>query len=100
MASLKARYAEQVQLVWVDIEDQSELLDNVDIEDFPTLLMSDANHVYFWGPLLPHEATACQVIEGLVRGALAPLDAPEILQIHARLRSSQLCADLNHSMPG
>lgn len=87
MAALQVQYAQQVQFAWVDIEDQAEVLDNVDVENFPALLISDAQQVYFWGTVLPHAATAAQLVDRVLSGDIRPLNAPDILQLDQRLRS-------------
>ena len=38
---------------WVDIEDETDLVGDLDVETFPTLLVADATSVRFFGPLLP-----------------------------------------------
>lgn len=50
---LAAQQTDQV-FVWVDIEEHPELLDDADIEDFPTLLIQDEHRTLFYGPILPH----------------------------------------------
>lgn len=40
--------------IWVDIEETPELLDDEDVENFPTILIQDKGHNRFFGPLLPH----------------------------------------------
>ena len=84
---LKKNYAEHAEVVWVDIEDQAELLDDVDVENFPTLLVSDRQQVYFWGTVLPHVSTATQLIDRVMSGATGGIDAPDILALNQRLRS-------------
>jgi len=86
--TLKAQYAESADLVWVDIEDQADVLDNIDVDNFPTLLISDAEQVYFWGPVLPHLATASQLMGRVVSGDMPAMDAPDILALNQRLRAS------------
>ena len=62
-----------LRFVWVDIEDESELVGDLDIEDFPTLLVARAGQVLFFGPVLPH----AQTLDRLVRNAMAhPAPAP------------------------
>jgi len=39
--------------VWIDIEDQADLVGDLDIENFPTLLMQHNNIVAFYGTVLP-----------------------------------------------
>ncbi len=88
---LKTRYAEQVDFLWVDIEAQSDVLDSVDVENFPTLLISDAQKVYFWGTVLPHAVTASQLIDRVLAGDIRTLHAPDIVQLDQRLRSTFSC---------
>lgn len=44
----------QACLIWIDIEEQPELLGDEDIEDFPTLQIQNENGTVFYGPMLPH----------------------------------------------
>jgi thioredoxin 1 len=56
--------------LWIDVEDDAELLGDRDIENFPTLLVADENgFVHFVGPVLPQ-------IETLQRMVTAALQAP------------------------
>ena len=89
--ALKVQYAGQVDFAWIDIENQSDVLDNIDVENFPTLLMSDAQHVYFWGTVLPHTATASRLIDRVLSGDIRAIHAPDILQLDQRLRSFLSC---------
>lgn len=40
--------------IWVDIEDQAELINDIEVEDFPTLLIQRRQWVLFFGTMLPH----------------------------------------------
>lgn len=40
--------------VWVDIEEEDALLDDLDVENFPTLLIQEAGHNHFFGTMLPY----------------------------------------------
>ena len=51
-ARLAARHA-ALRFVWIDIEDQAELVGHMEIENFPTLLMQHGDCVSFFGPLEP-----------------------------------------------
>ena len=50
------------RFVWLDIEDQADMVGDMDIETFPTLLVADAKGVLFLGPLAPHAATLSRVL--------------------------------------
>lgn len=56
-----------LQSRWIDIEDEAELLGDVDIETFPTIVVLDAQQVRFAGPLTPQPETLLRVL----RAALA-----------------------------
>jgi thiol-disulfide isomerase/thioredoxin len=85
---LKQRYAQDADVVWVDIEDQADLIDDVDVENFPTLLISDAQQVYFWGTVLPHANTATQLVGRVLAGDIRKLTDAAIAELDQRLRDS------------
>jgi len=37
----------------VDVEDESEVVEDLDVENFPTLVIQRDTHVLFCGPMLP-----------------------------------------------
>ena len=55
--------------MWVDVEDEADLVDSIDVEDFPTLLIASAGQARFFGTLTPH-------LETLRRLVQAELDGP------------------------
>ncbi|HET6789603.1 MAG TPA: thioredoxin family protein [Aquabacterium sp.] len=56
---------------WIDIEDEADLVGDVDVETFPTLLVARDGQVLFAGPVLPRLADAQRLIEVLVSQAQA-----------------------------
>lgn len=44
----------QHRFVWVDIEDQADLIGSIEVENFPTLLLAQQAQVLFAGTMLPH----------------------------------------------
>ena len=38
---------------WIDVEDEADLLGDIDVETFPTLVIGNADRVHFAGPMLP-----------------------------------------------
>ena len=67
MRTLATFDAKQVRVVWVDIEDHDEVLGDLDVESFPTLLLARGTDVLFFGTVPPH----AQTLERLVQSALA-----------------------------
>jgi thioredoxin len=51
---------------WIDIEDEAELLGDVDVETFPTLVVAGRDGVRFAGPLTPHADTLRRLLRATV----------------------------------
>lgn len=59
----------EVRFVWVDIETQDDLLGDLDIENFPTLLIADAQgRARFAGTVLPHAETLQRMCQAALAG--------------------------------
>lgn len=56
----------------IDIEDEAELLDAVEVENFPTVLIARGDAVLFFGTLTPHEQTLRRLVQSALAGALPP----------------------------
>ena len=65
--------AAALRLVWVDIEDESDLVGDLDIEDFPTILLARGDDVLFFGPMVPHAQTLGRLVRSALAGDLPPL---------------------------
>lgn len=48
---------------WLDIEDDAELLDDLDVETLPTLLVARGDQVLFYGPVLPKLELLSRLLE-------------------------------------
>jgi thioredoxin 1 len=73
---------------WIDIEDEAELVGELDIETFPTLLIADAQGVRFAGPLTPQPETLKRLLRAHTADATPARVAPEITALAARLRAA------------
>ena len=59
---LAAEYREQ-QFVWIDIEDQADLVGDLDVENFPTILIQHRDIVVFYGTMLPEPRQVARLLE-------------------------------------
>ncbi len=50
------------QFVWIDIEDQADLVGDLDVENFPTLLMQRGDIVAFYGTMLPEPRQVARLL--------------------------------------
>lgn len=48
--------------LWVDIEDHADVVGDLDVENFPTLLIQRHEHVAFFGTMLPDIALAHRLV--------------------------------------
>jgi thioredoxin 1 len=60
---------------FIDIEDEAALLDEVEAEDFPTLLIAQGARALFFGAITPQPATLARLVERALDGVLEPLAA-------------------------
>ncbi|MDO9005348.1 MAG: thioredoxin family protein [Aquabacterium sp.] len=58
---------------WIDIEDESDLVGDIDVETFPTLLVARQGQVLFAGPVLPRLVDAQRLIEALRANNASPM---------------------------
>jgi thioredoxin-like negative regulator of GroEL len=61
--TVAAEFGAQLRPHWIDIEDDEALLGQLDVVDFPTLLIARGDHVAFFGPVLPHAQTLRQLVQ-------------------------------------
>jgi thioredoxin 1 len=51
------------RFVWIDIEDQADLVDPIEVENFPTLLIATDTQILFFGTVTPQLDTARRLIQ-------------------------------------
>jgi thioredoxin 1 len=74
---LAARHPDKT-FVWIDIEDQADVVGDLDVENFPTLLLQRGDTVAFFGTMLPDPNVADRLVQaqaGLADAELARLAA-------------------------
>lgn len=82
-----AREFADMRFVWVDVEDQAALVDGIDVENFPTVLIASDQGPRFFGPLTSQP----DVLSRLVRAHVVDehptlLQDPKLNELLARLR--------------
>lgn len=61
--------------VWIDIEDEADVVGDIDVENFPTLLIQRGDTVAFFGTVLPDAKLAERLVEAQVGKSEAELYA-------------------------
>lgn len=103
-AACAAAYGAQVQPLWVDIEDEADLVGGIDVDNFPTLLLARGDALLFLGTITPHAQTLSRLVASALAGDLKPGDPvtgphtdTEAATLPQRLRA---WAEARHSAPG
>ena len=79
-----------VRFEWVDIEDDSEIAGDLDVETFPTLLIADGERALFLGPLLPQAPVLARLLTSLQAAAPGGAGAGgEAQQVFERVRAAR-----------
>ncbi|MFZ3219912.1 MAG: thioredoxin family protein [Rhodoferax sp.] len=83
--TLRAQFA-GVRFMWVDVEDEADLVDPIEVENFPTILIATPSQVLFFGTVTPHLQTLQRLIESQLTDSPRPLPAsPELNGLLRRL---------------
>ena len=65
MATAMAERHPESRFVWLDVEDQADLVGDLDIETFPTLLVGDDEGVRFLGAVTPQPDVLSRLLEAM-----------------------------------
>ncbi len=65
----------RAQFLWIDVEDEAELLDPLEVENFPTLLLAVAGQPRFFGTVTPQAET----LERLIRAQTSDATTPAVV---------------------
>jgi thioredoxin 1 len=85
--ALAAEFEGRARFSWVDIEDDEAALGDVDVVDFPTLLVARSDDVLFFGPVMPHAQTTRQLVERAASGELPVVTDEALRGLPERLRA-------------
>ena len=87
-AALQAEFT-QVRFKWIDVEDRADLVDPVEVDNFPTLLIALNGQPLFYGTITPHPETLRRLIQNHEEGASqATAQGPDVVQLAQRLQSA------------
>lgn len=76
----------ELRFLWIDVEDEADLLHPLDVENFPTVLLASGTEARFFGAITPQIDT----LERLIRSHLQAPDAsalrdPDLTALVARI---------------
>ena len=81
---LQAEFA-AAQFIWIDIEDEADLVDPVEVDNFPTLLVVADGQARFFGTLTPHIDTLRRILQTQLSAQRAPSVEPQAQALAQRV---------------
>ncbi len=76
------------RFVWVDVEDGAALVDPLEVEDFPTLLIAVGIEARFFGSLAPQAETLERLVRDRMADGTAPVaEHPDVAALLLKLRA-------------
>jgi thioredoxin 1 len=82
---VQAQGSTDEQWVWVDVETHADLLGDLDVDNFPFLLITEAGAVRFLGTVTPQLEVAQRLVHALRQGhryALPPIEGLDEITRH------------------
>lgn len=76
--------------VWIDIEDDSDWVTDIDVENFPTLLIARGGELRFFGILQPQPEQLARLLNATRLSASAQKPDAETAELLSRIRSELL----------
>lgn len=73
------------RFVWIDIEDEADLVDPVEVENFPTILIATNGTARFFGTVTPHIETLRRLIDSHAAEIGTSKADPQVQALTARL---------------
>jgi thioredoxin 1 len=76
------------ELRWIDIEDEADLVDPIEVDHFPTILIATDGHARFFGAVTPHIDTLRRLFLACAGHGAPAVDSIEVTKLLTRLQSS------------
>lgn len=79
-----------LRFIWLDIEDDSAICGDIDVENFPTLAIYRGDALLHYGVSLPQEGTVARLVDVISARAEPAAEAPAaVLDLPQRLRRAR-----------
>ena len=72
---------------WIDIEDEADLVDPIEVENFPTILIAVEGRARFFGTVTPHIDTLRRLVQAQLAAVGAGKQSAEIQALADRLQT-------------
>lgn len=78
------QFGASVLFSWVDVEEQADVVDPLEPEDFPTVLIAQDGQAVFLGPLMPQRRTLERMLMHFLTAPKTPIELQTQVQMQAQ----------------
>jgi thioredoxin-like negative regulator of GroEL len=78
----------QARFAWIDIEEQPDVMGDLEVESFPSLLVMRGDEIAFYGAVTPHASTLEALVRRAIAGDMRRADDPALAGLPARVREA------------
>jgi thioredoxin reductase (NADPH) len=75
-----------MRFVWLDIEDDSDLCGDIDVENFPTLAIYRGDELLHFGVSLPQEGTVARLVDAMAAADAVAAGPEAVRELPRRLK--------------
>lgn len=79
----------RAEFAMIDIEEDEEVLGDLDVETFPTLLIARGEQVMFFGSVTPQEGSLRRLVQSALDDGLDAKADPRLAQLADRVRAGR-----------
>ena len=76
----------EAQWQWIDIEDEADLVDPIEVDNFPTVLIASGGQVQFFGVVTPHIEALKRLVQAHAQPAAGTTQPAEVAELLSRLQ--------------
>ena len=76
------------RFAWIDIEDTPDVMGEIEVESFPSVLIARGDAIVFYGALTPHASTLSSLVRKALTGEMGRVEDAALAGLPARVREA------------
>jgi len=78
----------EARFAWIDIEEAPDVMGEIEVESFPSVLIARGDAIVFYGALTPHAATLSSLVRKALAGDMGRVEDAALAGLPARVRDA------------
>ena len=76
------------RFAWIDIEERPDVMGDLEVESFPSVIVMRGDEIAFYGGVTPHASTLEALVRRALAGQMGRVDDPALAGLPARARAA------------